>query len=138
MNRESITLQGMVPLFQVFDMATSINFYVEVLGFEVISTSAPQGEHFDWALLRRNEVELMLNTAYEQDQRPPFPDPLRVAAHEDTALYFGCPDVDALYAFLLSKNIAAQKPFITGYDWKALHLKDPDGYLLCFHWPVKE
>ncbi|HEY5750270.1 MAG TPA: VOC family protein [Chryseolinea sp.] len=138
MNPGSITLQGMAPLFQVFDMPTALKFYTEVLGFEVISTSTPQGEHFDWALLRRDEIELMLNTAYEQDQRPTAPDPLRIAAHEDASLYFGCPDVDALYALLLTKNTAAQKPFITGYGWKALHLRDPDGYLLCFHWPVKE
>lgn len=138
MNQKSIILQGMAPLFQVFDMAPSVRFYTEVIGFEVISTSAPQGEHFDWVLLRRNGIELMLNTAYEQDQRPPSPDPVRIAAHEDISLYFGCPDVDGLYAFLLTKNIAAQKPFITGYGWKALHLKDPDGYLLCFHWPVEK
>jgi len=138
MNPESITLQGMAPLFQVFDMPTAVKFYTEVIGFEVVSTSTPVGEHFDWALMRRGEIELMLNTAYEQDQRPPCPDPPRIVAHEDTSLYFGCPDVDALYAFLLTKQVAVQKPIITGYGWKALYVKDPDGYLLCFHWPVKE
>ncbi len=40
----------------------------------------------------------MLNTAYEEDARPRAPDPARVAAHEDTAIYFSCPDVDAAYA----------------------------------------
>ncbi|AYB33142.1 VOC family protein [Chryseolinea soli] len=138
MNPESIALQGMAPLFQVFDMPTAIKFYTEVIGFEVVSTSTPQGEHFDWALLRRNEIEVMLNTGYEQDQRPSSPDLTRIAAHEDTSLYFGCPDVDAWYAFLLTKGIAVEKPIITGYGWKALYVKDPDGYLLCFHWPLKE
>lgn len=131
-------MQGMAPLFQVFDMPAAIKFYTEVIGFEVVTTSTPQGEHFDWALLRRNEIEVMLNTAYEQDQRPPSPDPARIAAHEDTSLYFGCPDVDAWYAFLLTKQVAVEKPIITGYGWKALYVKDPDGYVLCFQWPVKE
>lgn len=138
MNPDSITLQGMTPLFQVFDMPTAVKFYTDVLGFEVVGTSVVSGEHFDWAWLRRNEIELMLNTAYEQDQRPSSPDPARIAAHEDTSLYFRCPDVDALYAFLLTKQVAVQKPFITGYGWKALFVKDPDEYLLCFHWPVKK
>jgi len=137
MDPKQIVVDGFAPLLQVYDMPVSIKFYQEVLGFEIVSTSIPVGEHFDWALLRRDTMELMLNTAYEQDQRPPQPDPARVAAHEDTSLYFGCPDVDGLYAFLLTKNMAVAKPIITGYGWKALYLKDPDGYMLCFHWPLE-
>jgi len=68
-----IEVRGMAPLLQVFDMPTSIAFYRDVLGFEVVTTSKPQGEHFDWALLRLKGVELMLNTSYEQDTRPPLP-----------------------------------------------------------------
>jgi len=61
----AIEIRGMAPLLQVFDMPTSIGFYRDVLGFEVDSTSKPTGERFDWALLKLNGVELMLNTAYE-------------------------------------------------------------------------
>lgn len=67
-------IRGVAPLFQVFDMPTSIAFYRDVLEFEVLTTSAPD-PHFDWALLKLNGVELMLNTAYEHDQRPPAPIP---------------------------------------------------------------
>ena len=74
----AIEIRGMAPLLQVFDMPTSIAFYRDVLGFEVESTSKPGGEHFDWALLKLNGVELMLNTAYEEDARPPGPDPARM------------------------------------------------------------
>jgi uncharacterized glyoxalase superfamily protein PhnB len=91
----AIEIRGMAPLLQVFDMPTSIGFYRDVLGFQEQSTSSPGNERFDWALLTLNGVELMLNTAYEDDARPPAPDPARVAAHEDTAIYFGCSDVDA-------------------------------------------
>lgn len=59
-----IPIRGLAPLLEIFDMPRSITFYRDILGFEVVSTSAP-GEHFDWALLRRDGVELMLNTAYE-------------------------------------------------------------------------
>ena len=93
----AIEIQGMAPLLQVFDMPTSIAFYRDVLGFEVESTSTPRGEHFDWALLKLNGVELMLNTAYEEDARPPAPDPARVATHDDTCLYFGYPSGSETY-----------------------------------------
>ena len=100
----AIEIRGMAPLLQVFDMPTSIKFYGDVLGFEVVTTSTPRGEHFDWALLRLHGVKLMLNTAYDEDARPPAPNPVRFAVHDDTCLYFGCPDVDAAYAYLRARR----------------------------------
>ena len=75
-----IDIRGQCPLLQVFDMPTAIKFYCDLLGFNVVMTSRP-GPKFDWALLRRDSVELMLNTAYESDKRPATPDPVRMAAH---------------------------------------------------------
>jgi glyoxylase I family protein len=63
-------IRGMAPLLQVFDMPASMAFYCGLLGFEVAGKSR-QEPPFDWVLLRLNGVELMLNTAYESDQRPP-------------------------------------------------------------------
>lgn len=105
-----IEIKGMTPLIQVFDMPTSIAFYRGVLGFEVVTTSRPGEEHFAWALLRLNGVELMLNTAYEDDSRPAKPDPVRISAHDDTAIYFGCPDVDAAYEYLRPRITNLKNP----------------------------
>lgn len=131
----AIDIRGFAPLFQVFDMPTSITFYRDVLGFEVVSTSEP-GPRFDWALLRLQGVELMLNTAYEEHARPPAPDPVRVAGHADTAIYFACPDVDAAYAYLCAQGVEAEKPVVQSYGMKQLYVTDPDGYILCFQWPA--
>ena len=133
----AIEIRGMAPLLQVFDMPTSIAFYRDVLGFEVVTTSKPRGEYFDWALLRLDGVELMLNTAYEEDARPLAPDPARIAAHDDTAIYFGCPDVDAAYAYLRTLGVAADEPKVAPYGMKQLYVHDPDGYNLCFQWSAK-
>ena len=80
----------------------------------------------------------MLNTAYDDGERPPVPDPARVAAHDDTILYFSCPDVDAAYAYLLTKGIHLKEPRIAPYGMKQLYLKDPDGYGLCFQWAATQ
>jgi glyoxylase I family protein len=136
----AIEIRGMAPLFQVFDMPTSIAFYRDVLGFEVVTTSAgdkPKSDQFGWALLRLNGVELMLNTAYEDDARPPAPDPARIAAHDDTAIYFGCPDVDGAYAYLSERGVKVKAPTIAHYGMKQLYVADPDGFNLCFQWPTK-
>ena len=96
----SIEVSGVCALLQVFDMPTSMRFYRDVLGFEVLSTSSRDGDQFDWGLLRLGAAEVMLNTAYEQPDRPAGPDASRAAAHADTTLYFRCPDVDAPYRHL--------------------------------------
>jgi glyoxylase I family protein len=71
----SIDIRGMTPLLQVFDMPTSLNFYCDVLGFEIVQTdSNTTAPNHNWVWLRRNEIDLMLNTAYEAETRPPVPD----------------------------------------------------------------
>jgi catechol 2,3-dioxygenase-like lactoylglutathione lyase family enzyme len=132
-----IDIRGLAPLFEVFDMPTSIAFYRDILGFAVISTSH-SGPNFDWALLSLNGIELMLNTAYEATDRPPSPDPARIAAHQDAAIYFGCPDVDAAFAYLCAKGVRAKEPQTAFYGMRQLYVSDPDGYTLCFQWPASE
>jgi len=106
----SIEVRGVCTLLQVFDMPTSVRFYRDVLGFEIVKTTPPrEGDQFDWGLLRLGDTELMLNTAHEQDKRAAQPDPARIKAHRDVSLYFGCPDVEAAYRHLLDYGIDAEK-----------------------------
>jgi glyoxylase I family protein len=127
-----IELSGYVPLLQVFDMPTSVAFYRDVLGFTVVAQSSPAGDDFDWGMLERGGMMLMLNTAYEKEDRPPAPDPARVAVHDDTQLFFQCPDPDAAYAYLRSKGVSARAPLVTSYGMRQVYASDPDGYTLCF------
>ena len=133
----ALDLRGVTPLIQVYDMPTSIRFYRDSLGFEVVNTSPARGgeDRFHWVMLRLGGAELMLNTAYEFDEeRPVPPDGSRNAAHQDTCLYFACPDVDAAYRDLRQKGIQMKPPTVAPYGMKQLHLRDPDGYCLCFTW----
>ena len=134
----AIEVRGLAPLLQVYDMPTSVRFYRDVLGFEVALTDGKPESARDWCLLRLNDVEVMLNTAYEGPERPEKPDPSRMSAHGDTAIFFGCPDVDAAYAHLRARGLAVEEPWITHYGFRNLTLKDPDGYDLVFHWPVDQ
>jgi catechol 2,3-dioxygenase-like lactoylglutathione lyase family enzyme len=118
-------------------MPASIRFYRDVLGFAVVETSPPLSadlDDVDWAMLRLNETEVMLNTRYERPERPPAPDPARVEAHDDASLYFGCPDVEAAYRHLCAKGVTVKPPRVAHYGMKQLTVKDPDGFVLCFQW----
>jgi len=134
----NIDLRGMTPLLQVFDMVASLKFYCDVLGFEVVQTdSNTTAPNYNWVWLRRNEIDLMLNTAYEYGSRPQSPDPQRIASHGDTGLFIASPDIDAVYAHLLAKGIEVEKPNVAPYGMKQLYVRDPDGFGLCFQWKAK-
>jgi len=136
----AIEVRGVCPLLGVYDMPASVRFYRDMLGFEIVSTSPVLGkDKFHWALLRLGKAELMLNTAYEFDNERPVPaDRARVAAHDDTTLYFECPDVDSAYEELREKGVAVKMPKVAPYGMKQMSLRDPDGYGLCFQWPAEE
>jgi glyoxylase I family protein len=133
----AIEIRGAAPLLQVFDMPTSLRFYCDALGFELVNSSAPP-PNCGWCLLRLNRVEIMLNTAYDEGERPAAPDPARIVAHGDTILYFGCPDVDGAYEHVRAKGIEAKKPHVAPYGMKQLYVNDPDGFGLCFQWPASK
>jgi catechol 2,3-dioxygenase-like lactoylglutathione lyase family enzyme len=123
-------------LLQVFDMPAALAFYRDVLGFTVTS-DVPENDQCDFVMLELDGTELMLNTAYEAGDRPPAPDSARVAAHRDTALFFGCADVDEAYAYLRSRGLEVDAPVVRDYGMKQVYLTDPDGYEICLQHPVR-
>lgn len=127
----SLKVSGTVTLLQVFDMPTSLRFYRDLLGFEVLQRSQPTDD-CGWAWLRLDDADIMLNTAHESKYRPASANPERHRAHGDTILYFGCPDVDGAYSYLQSKGIAASEPKTAPYGMRQLYFQDPDGYGICF------
>lgn len=133
----SIEVRGVAPLLSVFEMQTSLRFYRDVLGFVVTGTSPALSEdpdHVNWAMLELNDATLMLNSAYDPDDQPQTRDQPRWAAHGDTCLFFGCPDVEGAYAYLCEKGLEVDPPKVAPYGMKQLYLTDPDGYGLCFQW----
>ena len=138
----ALELRSICPLLQVFDMPTSLAFYRDALGFEIVQAAPPSDQvapdDFGWVWLRRGGADLMLNTAYDPDAvRPPTPEPARVAAHDDTALFISCPDVDGAYEHLRAHGVAVEPPTVAPYGMRQLYVKDPDGFTLCFQWAVE-
>jgi glyoxylase I family protein len=132
-----LELRGICPLLSVFDMPDSVRFYRDLLEFELVSHSPFYAEgQFHWALLRGHRAELMLNTAYDEGERPANPEPARVAAHGEVTLYFGCPDVEVAYRLLLERGLHVNPPKVAHYGMKQFYFSDPDGYGICFQHPV--
>jgi glyoxylase I family protein len=126
----------LTPLVQVFDMIVASRFYIDRLGFEIVdkspSVETAEGAFSHWMWLRKAGVELMLNTAYDANQRPPLRDDARELGHRDVGFYIDCDDVDAVHAELRGRGLIADAPQMMRYGMKSFTVRDPDGYSITF------
>ena len=117
-------MKQLTPMLSVADVQRSAAFYRDKLGFEVKHHLTLNDGTWYWCSLKRDGVELMLNSP---DDAPPrqHPDP--------TVYYIYCPDsVDALHEELTNKGVEASDITVRFYGMKEFHVTDPDGHHLCF------
>ena len=126
-----LEISGLTPLIQVFNMPRALEFYRDILRFEVVMDSG-NGDDSSWVWLRVNGSDLMLNDQYEPGHIPNSAPAERTRWHDDTCLYFGCADPDSAYEYLRSKNVECKPPKVAPYGMKQLTFHDPDGYAICF------
>jgi catechol 2,3-dioxygenase-like lactoylglutathione lyase family enzyme len=120
-----------VPFFNVTDIEASLRFYVDGLGCVMTKQWLPEGR-VRWCWLRLGDAALMLQE-YWRDGRPAgAPDgPLG----QGVFICFMCADATAIYRELVSRGIAAQRPFVGNGLW-VTSVSDPDGYRLDFESPT--
>jgi uncharacterized glyoxalase superfamily protein PhnB len=128
----------------VWDMLTAVRFYRDLLGFEIVQRSPTYAmedgeELFHWCMMRANDATIMLNTEYDEGERP-AERPRQDEPRFRTWFYYGCPDVDAAYAKLQAAGVACKAPCLTKYGgqygFRTLSLRDPDGHGITLQWPV--
>ena len=120
-------LKQAVPFFMVAEMARSLRYYVEGLGFEVKLTWTPRGK-IEWCWLERDGVALMVQEfrAGGHDAGKP-----QGRAGDGVSICFICEDALAIYDEFVARGIQASEPFVGNRMW-VTELTDPDGYKLCF------
>ena len=132
-------ITGLTPYVEVFDMVESVAFYRDVLGFAVqfaspeVETAEGRFSHF--VMLRHGQAGIMLNTAYDSNERPPERSDPRWAACRHIQFYIDCDDVAALYTEIRARGGKSAPPAKTGYGYVGFSLSDPDGYKVIFHQP---
>lgn len=121
----SSDLQELVPLLFVDDLSRSVDFYIELLGFDIKLTWEPEGT-LSWCRIERGNAALMLQLAV------PDEDGTANERSKGVGLFFNCGDAQAMYEELLSKGLSLEPPQVAFYGMNQLFLRDPDGYELCF------
>ena len=114
----------LVPLLVVADIARSLAFYVEKLGFKMTMNWEPDGK-LQWCRLERDAAALMLQQACDEDGSPE-------GRGRGVYFYFNCNDADAEHARLAGLGLKLDPPKVAFYGMNQLYFSDPDGYELCF------
>ena len=131
---DDTALDSIVPFFIVTDIHDSVEFYVQQLGF-TLRLLVPEDDPF-FAIVRRGPVAIILKQIGADT--PPVPNNSR---HEwalwDALIYIRNPD--ALYAEYCAKGLEFHEPLSDTEDHlRAFEIKDHDGYVLCFAWPLDD
>ena len=126
------TLERIYPFFIVKDLAESIDFYNQKLGFET-DILVPEEDPF-FSIISRNNVRILLKHITEDIH--PVPNHTR---HEWARwdAFILTSDPDALFAEFQSRGLAFHETLADTSDGlRAFELKDHDGYVLCFGKPL--
>ena len=120
-----------VPFFAVKDMAQSVAFYVDGLGFEFKHKWVDDGV-LRWCRLQIGGAGLML-----QQHKTEGHDARHFSANkgEGITLCFFCDDAVAFYRNAKSRGIDAAEPRVGNGMW-VMRVTDPDGYELDFESPT--
>jgi catechol 2,3-dioxygenase-like lactoylglutathione lyase family enzyme len=120
-----------VPFFGVTDIEASLRFYVDGLGFVMTNHWSPEGR-IRWCWLELDQVAIMLQE-YWKDGRPAGAAEGPLGQGVSICLF--CEDAVAIYRDLMTRGIAASRPFVGNELWVTT-VTDPDGYRLDFESPT--
>ena len=113
-----------VPFFGVSDMAASLRFYVDGLGFEMTRKWTPEGK-IRWCWLQLGGAAIMLQESAVREEK-------RGAG---VSICFQCKDALAIFHSAIVRGIPAKRPFVGNNMWVTV-MTDPDGYKLDFESPT--
>jgi catechol 2,3-dioxygenase-like lactoylglutathione lyase family enzyme len=124
------TTTAISPFFIVSDVARTIAFYREKLGFETTFQEPDRNPFF--AIIRRDGAQLFVKS---DGEIAPLPNPKRHPSMRWDA-YVYAPDPDALAAEFVDRGAAFSAPLTDTHDGlRGFELTDPDGYVLFFGRP---
>lgn len=125
MTEPTPNMEGISPIVAVRDIAVSVAFYKDTLGFDV-RVFSPETQY---ALVAREGAGICLLGGDDENA-------LR-ATRENVSAYIWVKDLSGLWAELEPKLTVlpdgrVRAPFTQDYGMREFHVKDPDGFLMFF------
>jgi len=117
-----VYFKTLTPNLAVEEMATTIGFYRDVLGFEVLMT-APEKEPFDWAMMKKGRAAIMFQTRQSLGGEMAAFKEMPVGG--SFTLYIDVANVEDLYETVKGKAAI-------DYGTREFAIRDCNGYLMVF------
>jgi len=117
------------PECGVLDVNKTVEWYKDNLGFELI-TSVPQSGKYEWALMKKDSVEIMFQTQKSLSEELPSlkenPSPGQMI------LYIGVENIEKIYADLKDKIKIIKELHKTFYESKEFAIRDCNSFTVLF------
>jgi uncharacterized glyoxalase superfamily protein PhnB len=125
-------LSQVVPLLQVSNMARSLEYYREALGFDLADTW-PEGEPPRWAHILREGIHFILTVDLGTGGRD-----FIAEKGNGVVLYLVTDQLEALYEELVERGALVVQDMVTFGGRTQFSVGDADGYVLAFSEPFAE
>ena len=130
-SKPGANIRQAVPFLRVADLETSLRFYIDGLGFEMKNRWMVEGM-IRWCWLENGAAAMMLQE-FAREGHDPWKPEGKVGV--GVSICFICDDAPALYREVVSRGVAASRPFVGNRMWVTT-VTDPDGYVLEFESPT--
>lgn len=122
-------LKKLTPNLMVENVAETLAFYREILGFEIVTT-LPEQEPFDFAIVHRDGVELMFQSRLSLSENVPALTGSPIGASQ--TFYIEVEGIRGLYDSLREKVEIVVDFHTTFYGTHEFYFRDLNGYILSF------
>lgn len=122
-------MKSLTPNLIVHDVNQTVNFYSNVLGFE-LKMSVPETGRYEWAMMSEGDALIMFQEAASLKKEYPEFDDTTVGG--GATLYIKVDDVDGLLEKINHKAEIIKEKHVTFYGSKEFAIKDNNGYILVF------
>ena len=122
-------LKKLTPNLMVEDVARTLAFYRDILGFEAVMT-LPETAPFDFAIVRRDHVELMFQSRQSLSENVPALAGSAIGASQ--TFYIEITGLTDLYQQLQDKVEIVVDLHTTFYGTREVYFRDINGYILSF------
>lgn len=130
-----IEYRKLTPNLMVEDVNRTIEYYKNVLGFEVLTTVPEEGQ-FDWAMMKRDEVVLMFQARASLESE--IPALVNAPVGGSLTFYTDVTGLKELYEQLKGRVEIVQDWHTTFYGTQEFTFKDCNGYFLALSEPVEQ
>lgn len=122
-------LQSLTPNLMVENVNAAVDWYKDMLGFELVMSN-PESGTFEWAMLQSGEVKLMFEARASLEGQHSALKEKPVGA--SGTFFIRLDDVKALYYRISSKVKIVSDLKKTSYGSEEFSITDNNGYILTF------